>query len=72
MGWVYRDADQHKCAKPGYDGKVVVGDIWQCDTCKKKYKVTNVVKGQFDQRDGWYGGNITWKEVVIPYTDWRD
>jgi len=72
MGWIYRDADQHRCAKPGYDPKIKSGDIWQCDNCKRKYKVVGTVAGKYDQRDGWYGGSVSWTELSDPTPYWRD
>lgn len=55
MGWIYRDADQHKCPLPAVDGRGVAavraGDVWQCagqSGCAKLYRVAE------DQRDGKY------------------
>lgn len=50
MGWIYRQADQHKCKLPTY-AYAKKFDIWQCDdpACQKEWIVTKI---NFDQRDG--------------------
>lgn len=59
MGWVYRNADLHRCAKPEYTASVTAGDVWECDVCHTQHKVDGI---DGDQRDGstW----IKWK--VLP------
>lgn len=51
MGWLYRQADQHKCPRPDVT-RESYGDLWQCDTCGALYQVKS------DQRDG------NWLELV--------
>lgn len=53
MGWIRRQADEHRCKKPevARDPTVTPGDIWHCDDpgCGKTYTVKE------DQRDGkWF------------------
>ena len=56
--WVYRDAEQHRCALPSYNITVKPGDIWECGQCGKQWKVDKI---DGDQRSGetW----IVWKPV---------
>lgn len=77
MGWEYRRVDQHACKKPVSARDIAVGDIWSCDECKARYRVTAVTLGQYDQRDGYYGGKIQWEALPPDYnpnyvTSWRD
>lgn len=48
MPWLYKEADQHKCAKPSFHPNAHVGDIWQCDGCRTCYVVRH------EQHDGYY------------------
>lgn len=60
MGWVYREADLHKCKKPLWDKTIKRGDRWKCDECNLIYRVTDV-KTWYDQRDNYEGGSLTWE-----------
>lgn len=67
MGWVYREADQHKCSKPRLDRGVPgagagtrAGDVWQCDDveCRAFWVVRS------DQRDGPFFDRATSTDLV--------
>jgi len=77
MGWVKRKIDEHVCNKPVWNKDIHVGDIWECDHCKSQYRVTGVRRGEWDQRDGWFGGNVDWVHHYdgargVPMPHWRD
>ncbi len=63
--WVFRDADIHRCNKPVMDNQMKNGDIWECDTCHKRW----AVKMMPDYRNGSY---LSWERVSAPQPDMRD
>lgn len=38
MGFLYHPEDHHKCQVP-FAGSYVDGTIWQCDRCRKIYRL---------------------------------
>lgn len=78
MGWIKRKIDEHVCPKPKWNKDIAVGDIWQCDECKLQWRVVEVSRGQYDQRDNcWFGQKVeyTFHQPTapgIPVTSWRD
>lgn len=59
MGWIVKQADVHKCEKPksAHNDGVRTGDVWQCDTCGRQWKVTV----ESDPRDSWFVWDL-WSE----------
>ena len=67
--WVFKEANVHKCLKPGYDKSVKAGDRWQCNDCDKVWTVKRV---GYDQRDNthwleWDDGS-TYNGIYAPGT----
>lgn len=74
--WIYRDAEIHRCPKPGHDTSVKVGDRWQCDNCKKVWVVSKI-NHHFDPRPGESYSTLEWREhssspPAPSTTYWRD
>lgn len=60
--WVHRDADIHRCGRPSYQESpgVKVGDVWECNQCHTRWKVTGFDSGmQWDP----YPTQIKWQRV---------
>lgn len=55
MGWIRKlPATKHECWLPATNGlfgrdKVGVGSVYQCDDCRKYWKFTNQVNGQWEE-----------------------
>lgn len=61
--WIKRDVDIHRCSLPRLKSEnpdARVGDVWQCDNCSTKWRVTGFDSGvQWDS----YPTVLTWERV---------
>lgn len=55
--WIRKKANEHFCSKPLYKIGTSVGDLWQCNTCNRIWRVETM---GWDQRDN--SGWITWTQ----------